>query len=106
MPEAGTNTKGLRKMEKKGADHSDTLGYLKKAEGQIRGIQKMIEERRYCVEVLTQLHSVVGAILSIEDKILKRHLEHCVVSAVRSRSKKDVATKIAEILQLISQFRK
>ena len=106
MPEVGTNTKGLRKMERRGADHSDTLGYLKKAEGQIRGVQKMIEEKRYCVDVLMQLHSVVGAIFSIEDKILKRHLEHCVTSAVRSRSKRDVETKIAEIIQLISQFRK
>lgn len=93
-------------MERKGADHTDTLGYLKKAEGQIRGVQRMIEEKRYCVDVLMQLHSVVGAILSIEDKILKRHLEHCVASAVRSRSKKDAETKIKEILQLISQFRK
>ena len=93
-------------MKRKGADHSDTLGYLKKVEGQIRGIQKMIEEKRYCVDVLTQLHSAVGAILSVEDKILKRHLEHCVTSAVRSRSKKDIEAKIAEIIQLISQFRK
>ena len=93
-------------MKRKGADHTDTLGYLKKIEGQIRGIQKMIEEKRYCVDVLMQLHSVVGAILSVEDKILKRHLEHCVTSAVRSRSKKDIEAKIAEIIQLISQFRK
>ena len=93
-------------MERKGADHSDTLDYLRKIEGQIRGVQKMIEGRRYCVDVLTQLHSVVGAILSVEDKILKRHLEHCVTSAVRARSKRDVETKIKEILQLISQFRK
>ena len=93
-------------MKRKGADHSDTLGYLKKVEGQIRGIQKMIEEKRYCVDVLTQLHSAVGAILSVEDKILKRPLEHCVVSAVRGKSKKEVEAKIDEILHLIAQFRK
>ena len=93
-------------MERKGADHSENLGYLKKAEGQIRGVQKMIEEKRYCIDILTQLHSVVGAILSVEDKILKRHLEHCVVSAFKARSKKDVEAKIEEIVSLISQFRR
>lgn len=93
-------------MERKGADHSDNLSYLKKIEGQVRGIQKMIEEKRYCIDILTQLHSIVGAILSVEDKILKKHLEHCVVSAFKARSKKDVEAKIEEIVNLISQFRK
>jgi len=86
--------------------HEKNLIALRRIEGQVRGVQRMIEEKRYCVDVLMQLHSVVGAILSIEDKILKRHLEHCVTSAVRSRSKRDVETKITEIIQLISQFRK
>ncbi|MBI5124496.1 MAG: metal-sensitive transcriptional regulator [Candidatus Omnitrophica bacterium] len=93
-------------MEKKGVDHSDSLGYLKKIEGQIRGVQKMIEEERYCIDILTQLHSVVGAILSVEDKILKKHLEHCVVSALKARSRKDVEAKIEEIVKLVSQFRR
>ncbi|MBI5143980.1 MAG: metal-sensitive transcriptional regulator [Candidatus Omnitrophica bacterium] len=93
-------------MERKGANHSGNLGYLKKIEGQIRGVQKMIEENRYCIDILTQLHSIVGAILSVEDKILKKHLEHCVVSALKARSRKDVETKIEEIVKLVSQFRR
>ena len=93
-------------MERKGADHSANLDYLKKIEGQIRGVQKMIEERRYCVDVLTQLHSVVGAILSVEDRILKRHVEHWVASAFRSRSKHDTEAKVDEVLKLLSQFRR
>ena len=95
-----------RNMKRKGADHTDTLGYLKKIEGQIRGIQKMIEEKRYCVDVLMQLHSVVGAILSVEDKILKRHLEHCVASAFRAKTKREIEKKIDEVIELITQFRK
>lgn len=93
-------------MEPKGIDHRDQLDYLRKIEGQIRGIQKMIEERRYCVDILTQLHSAVGAILSVEDKILKRHLGGCVASAFRSRTKKDIEKKIDEMIELITKFRR
>ncbi len=92
-------------MKRKGADHTDVLSYLKKIEGQIRGIQKMVEENRYCIDILTQLHSVVGAIMSVEDKILKRHLENCVVSAFRSKSSKEREAKIEEMLGLIKKFR-
>jgi DNA-binding FrmR family transcriptional regulator len=93
-------------MEKRGMDHSANLIYLKKIEGQIRGVQRMIEEKRYCIDILTQLHSVVGAILSVEDKVLKSHLENCVVSACASKSEREKETKINEILDLITKFRR
>ncbi len=93
-------------MKSRGADHSDVLNYLKKIEGQIRGIQKMVEENRYCIDILTQLHSAVGAISNVEDKILKKHLENCVVAAFRSRAKNDIDAKIDEMCKIVSQFRK
>lgn len=87
-------------------EHTEVLSYLRKIEGQIRGVQKMIEERKYCVDILTQLHAIVGAIGNVEDKILRKHFENCVVSAFRGDSKKDRNDKMEEILKLISKFRK
>ena len=86
-------------------EHTEVLSYLRKIEGQICGVQKMIEEKRYCVDILTQLHAIVGAIENVEDKILKKHFENCVMSAFRSDSKKDREEKMEEILKLISKFR-
>lgn len=86
--------------------HAEVLSCLRKVEGQIRGVQKMIEEKKYCVDILTQLHAIVGAIGNVEDKILRKHFENCVISAFRSDSKKDREEKIEEILRLISKFRR
>ena len=86
--------------------HSDTLVYLSKIEGQIRGVQKMIEEGRYCIDILAQLRSIAGAISSVEDRILEKHLNSCVVSAFRSDSKKEKEAKIKELLELVSKLRR
>lgn len=86
--------------------HKEQLVFLKRIEGQIRGIQKMIEENRYCVDILTQLHSIVGAILRVEDKILRRHLEGCVVGAMRGRSEIEQQKKMDEIMDLLKKFRR
>jgi len=87
-------------------DHTEQMTDLKKIEGQIRGVQKMIETKRYCVDILTQLHSVVGAIFNVEDKILDRHLQGCVSQALRGKSDTEKQKKINEILQLLKRFRK
>ncbi len=86
--------------------HKEQLVFLRKIEGQIRGVQKMIEEKRYCVDILTQLHSVVGAILRVEDKVLERHLHGCVSSALGGKSVLEKQKKIDEIINLINRFRR
>lgn len=86
--------------------HQDQIVFLKRIEGQIRGVQKMIEEERYCIDILTQLHSVVGAILSVEDKILKKHIQGCVAHALKSKSTSAGEKKIDEIMNLLRKFRK
>ncbi len=86
--------------------HKEQLVYLRKIEGQVRGVQKMIEEKRYCVDILTQLHSVVGAILRVEDKVLEKHLHGCVSSALRGKSFLEKQKKIDEIINLINRFRR
>lgn len=86
--------------------HEEQLIFLKKIEGQIRGVQKMIEGKRYCVDILTQLHSIIGAIQRVEGKILRKHLEGCVANVMRGTSENEKQKKIEEIIELISRFRK
>ncbi len=86
--------------------HHDQLVALKRVEGQIRGIQRMIEDNKYCVDILTQLHATVGAILKIEDEVLKRHFHGCVANAIKGKSTKDQDQKIGEILELLHRFRR
>ena len=86
--------------------HKEELVRLKKIEGQIRGVQKMVEEDRYCVDILQVLSSVQGAIEKVENQILRRHLEGCVSHAVRSGSSRARNEKFNEIVELIAKFRK
>lgn len=90
----------------KGTMHREQLAYLKKIEGQVRGVQKMIEDGRYCVDIITQLHSVIGAILRVEDKIFEKHLKGCVTKELRSGSKTEQQEKIEEVVKLMKRFRK
>ncbi len=93
-------------MAQRYPSHQDELVRLKKIEGQVCGVRKMIEEGRYCVDILHVLSSVQGAIGKVEDQILKRHLEGCVSHAVHSGSVRERNGKFKEIAELISKFRK
>ena len=86
--------------------HNEEMPRLKRIEGQIRGIQKMIENERYCIDILTQLSSVQGAIKSVEENILERHLKGCVQHSFTKGNKADKAEKIAEVIDVLKKFRK
>ncbi len=86
--------------------HEQELVRLRRIEGQIKGVQRMIEERRYCVDILTQLNSIVGAIKSVEENILERHLKGCVHQSFAKGSKQDKARKIEEVVGVLKRFRK
>jgi len=86
--------------------HDAELVRLRRIEGQIRGVQKMIEEKRYCVDILTQLASIVGAIKSVEENILERHLKGCVYQSFIKGSKEDKARKVDEVIDFLKKFRK
>ena len=96
----------VKKMTTSYPSPNEEEGRLRQIEGQVRGVQKMIQEGRYCVDVLQLLNSIQGAIEKVEDNILRRHLEGCVSHAVRSGSEKEREEKFSEILDLISKFRK
>jgi len=64
------------------------LKRLRRIEGQVRGLQKMVEEDRYCAEILTQISSVHEALRGVGREVMRHHLSHCASSAIRSGGKK------------------
>jgi DNA-binding FrmR family transcriptional regulator len=91
---------------KKNPSHQNNMVALKRIEGQVRGVQGMIEDRKYCIDILNQIHAIKGALGRVEEKILEKHLQHCVTEAVRGNSEKEKQQKMGEILKLIHQTRK
>ena len=81
-------------------DHSEQLNALRRIEGQVRGVQRMVDEKKYCVDILTQIEAIKGALSAIEKKILERHFRHCVKDAIESKSETDTNEKIQEIMHL------
>lgn len=86
--------------------HEEEIVRLKRIEGQIRGIQKMIQQKRYCIDILTQLSSIVGAIKSVEENILERHLKGCVRQSFNKGNREDRDQKIGEVIDVLKKFRK
>ena len=90
----------------KNPDHEDNLVALRRIEGQVRGVQGMIESRKYCVDILTQIHAIKGALSRVEEKILEKHFQNCVTGALKGSSEKEKQKKMSEIIKLIHQVRK
>ncbi len=86
--------------------HEEQLRFLRKIEGQVAGIQRMIQEKRYCVDILTQIRSIIGALHRVEGEIFRKHLDGCVVQALKGKSEAEKQKKINEVVDLIDKFRK
>jgi DNA-binding FrmR family transcriptional regulator len=84
--------------------HADQLDRLNKIEGQIKGIRKMIEERRYCMDILPQIKAVHGALRQVELGVLETHVNHCVQEAVQSRDPDSIRSKIDEVVRVLSRI--
>ncbi len=76
---------------------------LSRIEGQVRGISRMIDEDRYCIDVLTQIRAVRAALRGVEDAVLKDHVEHCVEGAIASGDGADQRRKVQELLTVLTQ---
>lgn len=79
---------------------------LKRIEGQVRGVQKMIKEGRYCVDVLTQIDAITSALARVQDQILEAHLNHCVAEALRGNDSTERRQKVDEVVGLLRKFRR
>ena len=76
---------------------------LSRIEGQIRGLSKMVEEDRYCIDIITQISAVRAALRRVEEEVLKDHVAHCVEHAITSGDKGDQRKKIAELMTVIGR---
>ncbi len=86
--------------------HNEQVVNLKRIEGQVRGIQRMIEQGDYCVDILTQLHAVIGAMKRVETEVFKKHLEGCVAGALTGGSERETRKKVDEVMGLLVRFKK
>ena len=77
---------------------------LHRIEGQVRGIERMVEDDRYCIDILTQIAAVNTALEALALKLLDEHVRHCVVGALTSGDKADATAKTEELLQAVHRF--
>jgi DNA-binding FrmR family transcriptional regulator len=76
---------------------------LGRIEGQVRGLSKMVEDDRYCIDIVTQISAVRAALRRVEEEILKDHVAHCVEHAISAGNKADQREKIAELMAVIGR---
>jgi len=81
------------------------LSRLNRVEGQVRGLVKMVEDDRYCIDVVNQVQAVVAALKKVEGEILKDHISHCVEHAIRSGDKKAQREKVTELVETLARTR-
>lgn len=74
---------------------------LSRIEGQVRGLAKMIEDDRYCIDVVTQISAIRAALRKAEEEILKDHVGHCVEHAIASGNKQDQRNKVSELMEVL-----
>jgi DNA-binding FrmR family transcriptional regulator len=93
-----THTHGYTK------DKEALVKRLHRIEGQVRGIERMVEDDRYCIDILTQIAAVNTALESLAFKILDDHVRHCVAGALSSGDEQDAHVKTEELLEAVQRF--
>ena len=87
------------------ADNKDAMiKRLHRIEGQVRGIERMVDEERYCIDILTQIGAVTTALESLAQKLLEDHANHCVAGALASGNREDAEAKTRELLDAVQRF--
>lgn len=90
-------------MPVRDADRQQIESRLRRIEGQIRGVQRMVEDDRYCGDILDQIHSVQQALKSVGREIARNHLETCVTDALRSGDEEAAEETYDEIMGLLKK---
>jgi DNA-binding FrmR family transcriptional regulator len=76
---------------------------LNRIEGQVRGIARMIDDDRYCIDIVTQISAARAALRRVEEEILRDHVGHCVEHAIASGDAEEQRRKVAELMQVLSR---
>lgn len=79
---------------------------LNRIEGQVRGVSRMIEEERYCIDILQQIQAIKSALARVEDAVLKDHAATCVNAAIASGNEKEQRKKFEELVELMAKVKK
>ncbi|MGB3718765.1 MAG: transcriptional regulator [Proteobacteria bacterium] len=79
------------------------LRRLGRIEGQVRGLARMVEEGRYCIDIVTQISAVRAALRRVEEEILRDHVAHCVEHAIASGNAEEQRKKVAELIDVLSR---
>ena len=87
------------------ANKTAVLKRLARLEGQVRGVARMVEEDRYCVDVLTQTAAIRSALKAVEKLMIDDHATHCIADAVASGDKDDQRAKFLELIELLDKAR-
>lgn len=85
------------------ANEDKTLDRLSRLEGQVRGVAKMVESDRYCMDILAQTAAIRSAVLGVEKLILEQHAEHCVEAAIESGDPEEQRAKFDELIGLLQK---
>ena len=80
-----------------------TLKRLSRIEGQVRGLARMVDDDRYCIDIVTQIGAVRAALRRVEEEILREHVAHCVEHAITSGDKADQRRKVAELMEVMGR---
>ena len=97
-------TKETNSCDHNHPDHSEELSRLNRLSGQVDGIKKMIEGRRYCPDIITQLRAIQSAAKAVESNILRRHLDACVKDAFESNDQSVTDAKVAELMKIFKKL--
>ncbi len=84
-------------------DHRAQVSRLRRVEGQVRGVAAMIEQGRYCVDILTQLQAARAALARVEREVLDAHAQACVARAAASGDPQEAGAKLAELTELLKR---
>ncbi|OZB17845.1 MAG: transcriptional regulator [Hyphomonas sp. 34-62-18] len=88
------------------APPKSVLTRLRRIEGQVRGVSGMVEEGRYCIDILTQVQAIKAALGKVEDELLKNHAAHCVEEAIRDGDAGTQRQKFSELIDLFGRYRR
>jgi DNA-binding FrmR family transcriptional regulator len=79
------------------------LKRLQRIEGQVRGLIRMVEDDRYCIDVVTQISAARAALRKVEEEVLRDHVGHCVENAISSGNKAEQRRKVAELMEVVGR---
>lgn len=94
----------MRAIKELYPNHEEQLNRLSKIEGQLRGVRRMIEERRYCIDIVSQIKAVNAALKQVRMGVLEKHIHHCVAESLTSRKPELFEEKVTEIIEVLGRM--